>query len=250
MFKLEGKTAVVTGGGSGMGEEIAKRLRAAGAKVLIADITDVTDKAKAWGCDFRKTDIGEQAEVEAMLDAVMREHGHLDILVNNAGLAMHRKLEDLEFVKAERLFRVNVFGVLYGMAGAAKRMQAGGSIINIASESGIRGMPGLVEYGATKGAVVAATYSAALELGPRKIRVNAICPGAIRTPMSAAQASRLGNSAPMVSALERHGRPDEIAAVAHFLASDDASYVTGQAIAVDGGWNAGTTVKTIDAANL
>jgi NAD(P)-dependent dehydrogenase (short-subunit alcohol dehydrogenase family) len=249
MFGLEGKSAVVTGGASGIGESTVRRFLEAGARVLILDLADGEAKAAELGCAYRRTDVSDRDDVEAALDHAIAIHGGLDILVNNAGIAMHRALTDVEPERNTRMFQVNAQGVIYGMSAAAKRMGKGGSIVNTASEAGIAGMPGLVEYGATKGAVVAATYSAALELRPRGIRVNAVCPGVVRTPLAAASASRLGRSGPMIAALERPAQPDEIAAVIHFLASDDASYVTGQAIAVDGGWITGTTARTIDAAN-
>lgn len=248
-FSLEGKSAVVTGGASGIGESTVKRFLTAGAKVLILDLADGEAKAAEWGCAFRRTDVSDREDIEAALDHAIELHGGLDILVNNAGIAMHRALTDIEPERNTRMFQVNAQGVIYGMSAAAKRMGEGGSIVNTASEAGISGMPGLVEYGATKGAVVAATYSAAMELGPRGIRVNAVCPGVVRTPLAAANASRIGKSGPMIAALERPAQPEEIAAVIHFLASDDASYVTGQAIAVDGGWGSGTTTRIIDAAN-
>lgn len=249
LFSLKGKSAVITGGASGIGEATVHRFLSAGARVLILDMADGDAKAKEWGCAFRRTDVSSRDDIEAALDHAIEIHGALDILVNNAGIAMHRALIDIEPERNTRMFQVNAQGVIYGMSAAAKRMKQGGSIINTASEAGIAGMPGLVEYGATKGAVVAATYSAAMELGPRGIRVNAVCPGVVSTPLAAANASRLGRSGPMIAALERPARPEEIAAAIHFLASDDASYVTGQAIAVDGGWGTGTTARTIDAAN-
>lgn len=248
-FDLTGKAAVITGGASGIGETTVKRFLAAGARVLVVDITDSAETVTAWGAAFRRTDVADPDDIAAALDHAIALFGGLDILVNNAGIAMHRMLEDVEPERNTRLFRVNAQGVIYGMAAAARRMRRGGSIVNTASEAGIAGMAGLVEYGATKGAVVAATYSAAMELGPRGIRVNAVCPGLVLTPLAARNASRLGRSGPLVAALERPAQPEEIAAAIHFLASDDASYVTGQALAVDGGWNAGTTMRTVDAAN-
>ncbi|MCV0394918.1 MAG: glucose 1-dehydrogenase [Rhizobiaceae bacterium] len=252
MFSLEGKVAVITGGASGIGEAAVKRFVAAGAKVLIIDLLDDAEggaRAAEWGCAYRRADVSAPDEIEAALDHALEANGRLDVLVNNAGIAMHRALADVEPERNTRMFEVNAQGVIYGMSAAARRMGEGGCIVNTASEAGIAGMPGLVEYGATKGAVVAATYSAAMELGPRGIRVNAVCPGVVRTPLAAANASRIGRSGPMVAALERPARPEEIAAVIHFLASDDASYVTGQALAVDGGWGAGTTARIIEAAN-
>ncbi|MDR5651192.1 SDR family oxidoreductase [Xinfangfangia sp. LG-4] len=249
MFDLTGKSTVVTGGASGIGEAVVRRFLAAGAKVLVLDITDSGAEVESWGAAFRKTDVSDLSDLESALDHAIGLHGGLDVMVNNAGIALHRPLSEVEPERNTQMFRVNAQGVIYGMAAAAARMGAGGAIVNTASASGISGVAGLVEYGATKGAVVAATLNAAMELGPRGIRVNSVCPGLVRTPLAIRSASRLGKSGHMIAALERPAQPEEIAAVIHFLASDDASYVTGQSIAVDGGWTSGTTTKTVDAAN-
>lgn len=248
LFRLDGKVAAVTGGASGIGAATVQRFLAAGAKVMILDINDASRQAADWGCAWRRVDVGDAGDIGAALDETIERLGGLDILVNNAGIAMHRHIVDIEPERLTEIFRINALGVIHGIAAAARRMGPGGSIVSTSSETGITGVPGLLEYGATKGAVVAATYSAAMELGPRGIRVNAVCPGIVKTPLAAASASRTGRSGPMVSALERPAQPEEIAAAIHFLASDDASYVTGQALAVDGGWNNGTTTRIIDAA--
>lgn len=248
-FDLTGKVAVVTGGASGIGAAIAQRLCGAGAKVLIADLTDADEQARAWGCDFRKTDVSVDAEIAAMLDDAIARHGKLDILVSNAAIANVHPMAEADSARAERYFQVNALSALAGIREAGKRMGEGGSIINTASLSGIRGTPGWGEYAMSKAAVVAATQTAALEFGPRGIRVNAVCPGGVRTPLAVAvNGDALDKAMKALSPLGRIGKPEEIAAMVHFLASDDASYVTGQAYLVDGGWSIGTTVATIDLA--
>ena len=248
-FDLTGKVAVVTGGASGIGAAIAQRLRKAGAKVLVADLTDAADLARSWDCDFRRTDVSDEAEVAAMLDQAIALHGRLDILVSNAAIANVHPMGEADLVRADRYFQVNALGALSGMREAAKRMEAGGSIISTASLSGLRGTPGWGEYAMSKAAVVAATQTAALEFGSKGIRVNAVCPGAINTPLAVAvNGDALDKAMKVLSPLGRIGQPDEIAAMVHFLASDDASYVTGQAYLVDGGWSVGTTMATIDLA--
>ncbi|MFW2829664.1 SDR family NAD(P)-dependent oxidoreductase [Sphingomonas sp. ID0503] len=245
-FDLSGKVAVVTGGASGIGAAIAQRLRKAGAAVVIADLTDAAAQAAEWDCDFRRTDVSQEAEIAALLDHAVEKHGRLDILVSNAAVANVHEIASADLARAERYFQVNSLSALSGIREAAKRMEAGGSIINTASLSGIRGTPGWGEYAMSKAAVVAATQTAAIELGPRGIRVNAVCPGGVRTPLAVAvNGDALDKAMKVLSPLGRIGEPDEIAAMVHFLASDDASYVTGQAYLVDGGWSIGTTVATI-----
>jgi len=249
MFSLEGKGAVVTGGGSGIGAAIAQRLHRAGANVLVADIADAADLARGWGCDFRRTDVSDEGEVVAMLDQAVAAYGRLDILVNNAAIANVHPIAEADLARADRYFRVNALSVLAGIREGAKRMTAGGSIVNIASLSGIRATPGWGEYAMSKAAVVAATQTAAVEFGPRGIRVNAVCPGGVHTPLAVAvNGDALDKVMKVLAPLGRIGQPEDIAAMVHFLASDDAAYVTGQAYLVDGGWSLGTTMATIDLA--
>ncbi len=249
LFDLTDRVAVVTGAASGIGAAIAQRLRRAGAKVLVADLTDATQEAARWGCDFRRVDVSDEAQIAAMLDATVAAHGRLDILVSNAAIADVHPIAEADLVRADRYYRVNALSALAGMREAAKRMTAGGSIISTASLSGLRGTPGWGEYAMSKAAVVAATQTAALEFGPRGIRVNCVCPGGVHTPLAVkVNGDALDKVMKILSPLGRIGRPEEIAAMVHFLASDDASYVTGQAYLVDGGWGVGTTLATIELA--
>jgi NAD(P)-dependent dehydrogenase (short-subunit alcohol dehydrogenase family) len=246
MFELNGKSIVVTGGGSGIGEATAQRLHKAGASVLVGDISDVGDKVRGWGCEFRRTDVSSEKEMAGLLDEAVQRFGKLDVLVNNAGIANVHPVEAADIERADRYFRVNALSVLIGIREAGKRMREGGSIVNISSLSAARGTPGWAEYGMSKAAIASVTQTAAIELGPRGVRVNAICPGGVRTPLAVqVNGDALDKAMLALAPLGRIGRPEEIAAAIHFLASDDASYVTGQAIFVDGGWSVGTTTATI-----
>lgn len=248
-FDLSGKVAVVTGGASGIGAAIAQRLKKAKATVIIADRTDASRQAAEWECDFRRTDVSDETQIAALLDHAVEQYGGLHILVSNAAIADVHPMAEADLGRAQRYFQVNALSALCGLREAAKRMKAGGTIINTASLSGIQGTPGWGEYAMSKAAVVAATQTAAIEFGPLGIRVNAVCPGGVRTPLAVAvNGDALDKAMSVLTPLGRIGRPEEIAAMVHFLASDDASYVTGQAYLVDGGWSIGTTVATIDLA--
>ncbi|MEH6758556.1 MAG: SDR family oxidoreductase [Parasphingorhabdus sp.] len=235
-----------TGGASGIGAATAQRLHKAGASVLVADLADAKVEVESWGCSFRRTDVSDENEVAAMLDQAISEYGKLDILVNNAGIANVHNIEEADLERADRYFRVNALGTLAGVREAAKRMTSGGTIINTASLSAMQGTPGWGEYAMSKAAVISLTQTAAIELGPRNIRANCVCPGGVRTPLAVeVNGDALDKAMEALAPLGRIGQPEDIAAMVHFLASDDAAYVTGQAYLVDGGWSVGTTLATI-----
>jgi NAD(P)-dependent dehydrogenase (short-subunit alcohol dehydrogenase family) len=243
-FSLAGKAAIVTGGCSGIGLAIARRFCEQGVPVLIADRQRNGGRvAKEIGAQFQLTDVSAEAEVAAAFDAARKSFGQVHILVNNAGIQpLGVGFDELTGPLLERTFAVNVNGVAFGLKYAGRHLAEGGRVINLASFVGLMGVPGGTAYAASKAAVAQLTKLGAIELAPRRITVNAISPGTIRTPAVTGIADN-----PEVPFIERRaplgrlGEPEEVAALCHFLASGEAAYITGQNIAVDGGLTTGWT---------
>ncbi len=248
MGRLDGKVAVITGGGNGIGRATALRFLAEGAAVVIADLNrdsgeETLGLAKQAGHErihFVVADVTKEADVAAAINAAPAQFGRLDCVFNNAGIAgafgpiTHLDADEWDFT-----FAVLVRAVFLGMKHGARIMKAhgqGGSFINTASIAGLSGGDGPQAYSACKAAVINLSRSVAVELAPERIRVNAICPGLILTPLvHRGNAELLEPIAATMQPWPEAGRPEHIAAVALFLASDDARFVTGEAIVADGG---------------
>ena len=246
--RFAGKIAIVTGGGGEIGRATAMRLAGEGATVVVADCDkDQAEKAaaeitsaggQAWAI---QTDVAERDQVEAMASDVFDRHGRIDVLCNIAGIAPPAPLLETSDENWEKTIDVNLKGVFLCTQVVARLMikTGGGAIVNMASTNGLVGEVGLVAYNASKFGVIGLTMTAAIELAPYNIRVNAAAPGMIRTKLSQAvldadpelAQAYLRDKIPM----GRFGEVAEVAAVVAFLASDDASYVTGHALVVDGG---------------
>jgi len=253
MGKLDGKVAVITGAASGMGRATAVRFAREGAAVVVADlnlpageetISEIT--AAGGSAVFQYADVGSEADLKALFDRALKEYGRLDITYNNAGIGgATGRLTDVTADDWDRTFIVLTRAVFLGIKYSIEPMRevGGGSIISTASVGGLRPAAGLHGYCAAKAAVVSLTQSAAIELGPDRIRVNCICPGGIVTPlvyrgMRGGEEEARRNMA-RGQPIPRAGKPEDIAAMATFLASDEAEWVTGTAMVVDGGMNTG-----------
>lgn len=266
MGRLEGKVAVVTGAASGIGEGIATRFAEEGARVVVADIdaTGGEKVAAAVGGRFVACDVGVEADLAAAVAAAVDGFGGLDCFVGNAGYGGVRgPITDLDEAGYERTVAVLLKGVAFGMKHACRAMQAagrGGSIITTSSVAGLMGGMGPHVYSACKAAVMGLTRSVALEQGPFGIRVNTINPGGIATPIfakalgldhdpeaSVAIAALVAEGVAAGTPLGRVGMPADIAGAAVWLASEDSSYVTGQAIVVDGGLTAAKRLAELPA---
>ncbi len=249
-FSIKDKVAVVTGAGSGLGYATAKRFVDAGAKVIMADINEKTGElATQLGARFIQTDVSKEDQVERLMKDAANYGGPLDIVVNNAGIISPEELlADTNPQTFQRLMGVNLMGVVYGIKYGQKYMKDGGVILNTASNSANGDYAGYGAYIASKSAVVGVTKAAAIELAPRGIRVNCICPNTIDTPMAYADGCETELLVMKIQTpLARMCQPEEAAALYHFLAADDCKYITGEDIYIDGGLKAGPANQMIEA---
>lgn len=246
MGRLEGKVAIVTGAGSGIGKATALLFAREGAKVVCADIKGADETASAIGDNALAVtaDVSQSADVRAMVDAATSRFGRLDVIFNNAGIEGEQApTADASEENFDRVIAINLKGVFLGMKYAIPAMLAngGGSIINTASVAGLVGFPNIPAYCASKGGVIQLSKTAALEYATQGIRVNAICPGVIWTPMVERFTGGTEEAREQFAAIEpvgRMGSADEVAAMALYLASDESSFVTGAALPIDGGFTA------------
>jgi meso-butanediol dehydrogenase/(S,S)-butanediol dehydrogenase/diacetyl reductase len=255
-MKLAGRVAIVTGAGRGVGRGIALELARNGANVVVADLNLDTAEAVADEINTLErdslpllVDVTVQSQMETMVAQAVTDLGRLDIMVNNAGVGHVKPFLEITEDEWDMVFAVNLKGMLFGMQAAAKAMiyqERCGRIVNISSVAGKSGRPLLASYAASKSAVINLTQSAAMALAPHKITVNAICPGVVDTHMGKSVIAKMQayvDEGKIPEELIRipeaplgpRAEPEDIAKMAAFLASDDADYITGQSINVDGG---------------
>lgn len=245
--RLDGKVAIVTGGGGGIGEAIAIALSRQGADVLVSDIAE--DRAEAVANALRanggnaqstRTDVSDPAACRDMIDTAFRCFGKLDVLVNNAGIGEATRFLDISPQQWERTLGVNLGGVFHCCQHAIRRMLAAnidGRIVNISSISGQRGGTGRGVYGVSKAGVEIMTKILAVEFGDQGIRVNAIAPGPVHTDLTrAAHTAETVEAYRQLIPMRRYGAPEEVADAAVYLASDESRYVCGHVLNVDGGF--------------
>lgn len=259
MGRLEARVALVTGGASGIGSACALRFANEGATVVAFDVAKPDAarwdeiRAAAPEVDFVELDVRDEAAVERAVSAAAARFGRIDALVNAAGVATSGAVGELEEAEWDRVLDINLKGTFLVSKHVVRQMQArrSGSIVNLASIEGLEGMESQAAYNASKGGVVLLTRSMAIDYGPIGIRVNCLCPGYIETPMSEVlkEAGREEVLSRFVAQhmLQRPGQPEEVASAALFLVSDDASFVTGHSLVVDGGFTAGRRMTPPDA---
>ena len=263
MGELSGKVAIVTGGASGIGRATVELFVKEGAKVVIADVDTARGEELAGQLGtaalFKRTDVANQGEVQELVDFAAEHFGGLHVMFNNAGVsgAMHERFLDDDLKDFQRVASVNLLGIMLGTQRAARHMarHGGGSIINTSSIAAIKAGFGVMTYRATKAGVIHFTKCAAIDLAEYEIRVNCICPGHIRTEMSAYAApgmsaelverlkKALGPVTDVSRPLKREGRPNDVAQAALYLAGDRSAQVTGVVLPVDGGVTAGDAVN-------
>jgi NAD(P)-dependent dehydrogenase (short-subunit alcohol dehydrogenase family) len=257
MARLDDKVAVITGAASGIGAACALRFAREGARIAALDVNDPSDEHRlaldkaAREVLWARVDVRDEASVERAIGAALERFGRIDALVNAAGVSGHGAVDQLDAAEWDRVLDINLKGTFLVSKHALRPMlaQRSGSIVNLASIEGLEGMQLQAAYNASKGGVVLLTRNMAIDYGPQGVRVNCLCPGFIETPMT-----NLLKTPPLegirrqfidLHMLKRPGQPEEVAACALFLCSDDASFVTGHALVVDGGFTAGRRLSEI-----
>ncbi|MDZ7611688.1 MAG: SDR family NAD(P)-dependent oxidoreductase [Candidatus Moranbacteria bacterium] len=245
-MRLENKVAIVTGSASGIGKAIAEEFLNEGAKVMFSDIKEEENLIKEeheQNAAFTKCDVSDADQVKSLVEETANKFGQVDIMVNNAGIGSMGSVLEESNEDWEKTLKINLFGVFYGVKAAANHMKdhkIKGSIINMSSILGKVGLQNAISYCASKGGVVQVTHASSLDLAPHNIRVNAIAPGFIKTNMTdpALENEDFKNMVESNTPLGHAGEVDDIAKAAVYLASEEAKYVTGEVIYVDGGWRA------------
>jgi NAD(P)-dependent dehydrogenase (short-subunit alcohol dehydrogenase family) len=250
MGRLDNKVAIVTGGAMGIGKAAAAALAREGAKVAIGDINEEVGRAttedirRAGGeVFFHKTDVGVSGDVEGLVKTAVDRYGKLDVIFNNVGVAIGGSAVDMSEEDWNRVLNINLGGVWRGIKYAVPQMikNGGGSIINTTSVQALVGFKGWSGYAASKGGINSLTQQTAIEYAPHQIRVNAIAPGTIMTPMNEKIFSEAPDPEAVIRSwneahpIGRFGQPEEVAGLVVFLASDESSFITGEIIRVDGG---------------
>ncbi len=250
MGRLDNKVAIVTGGAMGIGKAAAEVLAREGAKVAIGDINEkvgeeTTELIRKDGGEvfFQKTDVSVSADVERLINAAVDRYGKLDVLVNNVGIAISGSVADISEEDWSRVLNVNLSGVWRGMKYAIPHMikNGKGSIINTSSVQSLVGFHDWAGYAASKGAINSLTQQAAIDYAPQQIRINAIAPGTIMTPMNEKIFKEMADPAALIKSwndahpIGRFGQPEEVANLILFLASDESSFITGEIVRIDGG---------------
>ena len=241
--RLAGKVALVTGAGSGIGLATAQRFAAEGARVIFADVDEaaVSREARAAGGLPARVDVASESDVEAMVGSAVRDLGRIDVVAHFAGITRDAMAVKMDLARWDDVLRVNLTGSFLVARAAGREMIArgsGGSIVLTSSRSYF-GNIGQANYAASKGGVVSLMRTLALEFGKHNIRVNALAPGFIETPMTAAIPDKLRARAIEMTPLRRAGQPEEVAAAALFLASDEGAFITGIVLSIDGGRTTG-----------
>lgn len=240
MNRLKGKVTMVTGTGRGIGRAIAEAFAWEGATVIATGrrARDTYSTMEQEGIEYHELEVSEPGSWDRVVADVVNRHGRVDVLVNNAGIIAYEALDDLELDDWHRVIAVNQTGVFLGMRAVVPAMlaQGAGSIVNVSSIWGNAAVAGAHAYHATKGAVRNMSKNAAITYAERGIRVNSLHPGFIATPLTDAQDAAVNEWVVGQTPMRRAGRPEEIAAAAVFLASDEASFVTGSELVVDGGY--------------